>query len=369
MAGAILNLALGVAAVYFYASGNSGWALLFAGLLAYHVVQNRLARTVSIVTRLQDLPSEHGCNTLIVCRLAVAEALAHPAVSNIFDHLRSRGKAPADSLEAWRCKLIDNFKRKYKHEQPFEEIRYNFKNMLMFTNGEVDFNDAVYHELEIPYEYEEGVEERDRFMTSRLEYKLTLRLLMVNGMLRLQVGEYDKATSPNIFKPSTVMAAYDSWTTLTVFPFMYFSHRHNLPIRYLNLASHATDSYKASLADRAGTNPKKSFWNRAPGRFDDWKTLRHELRAYRILCDQDSTEYRYSTLEKLTKAFEKKRDALLRASEFHRLGGRDAEDGWRDPDVGEEYSNKYLYIWFRDLNQWRDYAGRHWFTDYYEEQP
>ena len=65
--------------------------------------------------------------------------------------------------------------------------------------------------------------------------------------------------------------------------------------------------------------PDKPFWKRTPGMYADWRKLKQELVAYRILCDQDSAEYRYSTVEKLTEAFNKKRDSLLKAADFERF--------------------------------------------------
>jgi hypothetical protein len=35
------------------------------------------------------------------------------------------------------------------------EIRFNIKNNLLFVNGEVDFGDHIYHELEVPYRWKD----------------------------------------------------------------------------------------------------------------------------------------------------------------------------------------------------------------------
>lgn len=262
--------------------------------------------------------------------------------------------------------IVENYKRKYKRETPFEEVRFNIKNALLFKNGEIDFNDSVYHQIDIPYEWVDGERPVRGILTPRIECDMSLRVLLVNGMLKLQLGQFDKSYSPTILREGS-LAVYDTWTTIATFPFLYFSHRHGLPVRYLNLSSHATSSYKATLAERGRPKKQKRFWQRSPAMFEDWSRLHQELAAYRILCDQDSTDYKWSTLEKLTKAFEEKRDAMLTSEGFD-IPKKDADD-WEYPDTGETCSNNYLWVSFQNFNLLRDTAERYWLVDFYEELP
>ena len=162
------------------------------------------------------------------------------------------------------------------------------------------------------------------------------------------------------------MSVYKRWVTVTSFPLMYFSHRHALPVRYLNLSSHATDSYQASTAN-GHKQPKQPFWKRKPGMFDDWQRLHQELAMYRSLCDIDSTGG-YAKWEKISKAFEAKRDAHLEAEHF-KTSKTDDDERWRYPDTGETYWNSYLSVAFQNFNLNREFGAQHWFTDFHQEDP
>jgi hypothetical protein len=290
----------------------------------------------------------------------------------LFQSLKAQGKVQAEELGGWIGSLVDNYKRKYKRDNPSEEVCFNIKSNLLFKNNEVDFSDCLYHEVSIPYEYVEGQHEaRDMFLR-RDEVELKVRVLVVNGMLLLQLGEFCKEHSPKVLKGGSV-ATYQTWVTLAAFPLMYFSHRHALPVRYLNLTSYAMDSSKPSQSS-ASKKEQRPWWRRTPSAYAtrraELQTLQQEVAAYRHLCDDDSGEYSWSAVEKLSKRFAAKRDELLKRGGFKKTWGSDRNDEfWRYPDSGEDYGNEYMRVSFRNLNLSADFAKIHLYTDYYEEEP
>jgi hypothetical protein len=358
---------LGVAA-YCYTNGYYVWAFLCGAWFGYLVLQNRLARVFSILSRLERIPDEHGCNTFLDCRFDVERALAHPSVENLYKSLHAEGKIAAESFQDWISLLTENYRQKFKREKPHEEVKFNIKNNLVFKNGEVDFwTDTVYHQFNIPYVYSEGKEPEPGLFTRGDERELSIRLFIVNGILKLQVGDFSMRHSPRILRDGS-LSVYETWATITSFPLIYFSYEHGLPVRYLNLSSDATESHKAHLSGRGQRREKKSFWKRTPDMFDDWRVLQQEVAAYQVLCDQDSNNYSRSAVDTLEKSFREKRKGLVEKEGF-RTDERDDDDSWRYPDTGQEYWNDHLWLHFQDLNARRDYAERHWWTDYYEEMP
>jgi hypothetical protein len=115
----------------------------------------------------------------------------------LFARLVKNGRAPAPTLMDWRALLAESYARKYKRIDAVCELQFNIKNNVLFVNGEVDFSDRVYHELEIPYRWTDAGEPGESsFLTPEIEAQLDVRMLVVNGLLLLQVGRFDKEYSP-----------------------------------------------------------------------------------------------------------------------------------------------------------------------------
>ena len=267
---------LGVAA-YLFLNGYHFWAVLCIAWLGYLALHKWLARVLSILSRVQSIQEEHGCNALLHCRFDVEKALAHRSVENLYDSLHTEGTVAVATFQDWISLLADNYRRKYKRDTTVEEVRFNVKNNVVFKNGEPDFwTDTIYHALDIPYVYSDGQEPSAGLFVSSDEKELSLRLFIVNGHLKLQVGEFSKRHSPRVLRDGS-LAVYENWATVTWFPLIYFSYEHGLPVRCLNLSSDATDSYKEHLAGRRRSDVKRRFWKRAPDMFADWSTLTETL--------------------------------------------------------------------------------------------
>lgn len=347
--------------VYLYSQDNGFWVAC-ALLLAWSFLQQQIAAIVGILGRLANIPHEHDANSVLIYTFSIEKVLEHPSLDALFNMLQKNGKAPAPTLEEWRVLLLQSYARKYAPATKACEMRFNIKNNLLFLNGEVDFGDHIYHELEIPYRWTDGEPVKKGFLQPDCESELSIRMLVVNGILHLQVGRFDKEYSPRLLHAGS-LAVYETFATVTSFPLMYFSYEHGMPVRYLNLVAAATPSYKASHDDR--TNEKKKWKNR----YSDWKVLNREIAAYRVLCDEDNPNYSHKQIDKLSTAFRDKRDKLL-AAEHYETFKQDEEESWRYPDTGHSYWNAYGEVFFRNMNANRgSYRTEHWFTDYYEEQP
>lgn len=358
----VFRLALGGLALYFYSQGNIFWAVLCILVIAWSFLQQQLALLVGSLRRLTSIPQEHDANSVLTYTFRLDRVFEHPAVDDVFAKLHKNHKAPAQTLEEWRKLLAESYARRYRRDDLVCEVRFNIKNNVLFVNGEPDFGDHVYHELEIPYRSTDaGKPEEARFFTPDIEAQLSVRMLLLNGMLLLQVGRFSKEYSSNILHGGS-LAVYETYATVTSFPLMYFSDGHGIPVRYLNLIAEATPSYKASHAESGSKNTRNMY--------GDWRTLQQEVAAYRVLCDSDNENYSHDVLKKLWMTFEAKRAKFLAAEGYKKLFEGSSEDAWRYPDTGHEYWNEYGRVTFRNMNANRD--SRHearWFADYYEEEP
>jgi hypothetical protein len=355
------RLVLGALGAYLYSHGNGLW-IGCALLLAWSFLQQQIAAIVGVLGKLASIPQEHDANSVLIYTFSIEKVLEHPSVDALFSMLQRNEKVPASTLEEWRALLLESYTRKYAPATKACEVRFNVKNNLLFRDGDVDFGDHIYHELEIPYRWTDGKPVEKAFLQPSCESELSIRMLVVNGILHLQVGRFDKEYSPRVLHSGS-LAVYETFATVTSFPLMYFSYQHGIPVRYLNLVAAATPSYKASHDDR--TDQKRKWKDR----YTDWRVLNREIAAYRILCDEDNPNYSHKQIDKLSTAFREKRDKLLAADGYATYKHDDAEN-WRYPDTGHSYWNVYGQVFFRNMNANRDsHKAEHWFTDYYEEQP
>ncbi|SRR6266545_674164 len=300
----VFRLALVGLALYLYFQGSIFWAAFCVIALAWSVLGQDIARLFGVVGRLTNVPQEHDANCVLSYTISLNQVFEHPAVSDLFAKLHEKHKAPVETLEDWRKLLAESYARKYKRDDRLWEVRFNIKSNLLFVNGEPSFRDYVYDELEIPYRWTEAGELQDApFMDPDIESEFTVRTLLLNGMLLLQVGRFSKEYSPKIFRPDG-LAVYETYTTITSFPLMYFSEQHGIPARYFTLLAQAIPSYKAY---RYGHETSKTS-------DAEWRMLNQDFAAYRTLCDSAGKpwgEYDYDTVKKLWKRFSAKRQPLL----------------------------------------------------------
>ena len=305
MGRAIFQLAVGGLALLLFSRDQPAWAVFCLTVMVLSLSGPWLGMMTGRLRRLTSIPEEHDANSVLTYSFRLDRVFEHPAVDALFAKLLRNQKAPTQTREEWRKPLADGYARKYRRDDSICEVRFNIKSNLLFVDGEPSFGDHVYHDLDIPYRWTDAGEPQEpQDLTPEIEAQLSVRVLLLNGMLLLQVGRFSKEYSPKILS-GVSLATYETFATITSFPLMYFSVQHGIPVRYLNLIPEATPAYKASRTEPSRGMTKK------PDRYRDWRTLQQEVAGYRALCGWDDENDSYKVWNKFGKVFEAKREKLL----------------------------------------------------------
>jgi hypothetical protein len=337
--------------------------------LQRHRVQ-QFAKGLAQITKFSELEKS---NCFLQLAIGVEEVLKHEAVSTLFGKLQSNGTITKEITEGdWVELLVENYKQTYNTDSTTHEVKFNIKNNLLWKNGEIDFGDAIYHELFIPYDDPGGsrtvvlppgkdIERRtETFLPQGIHEGITVRAFLVNGIVKLQIGRFSKRLSPEVVGEG--LAVYKTYETITSFPLLYFSWQHRIPENFLNLSAYATES---SQAQRLGE--KKSDSSR------DWKQVVKDVADYNYVCSvADEYVENRGRFDKIIKRFEDKRNPWLETEGFVDPFARNSDDQWQyhDPfDNGIYYANKYLTVAARNYHDFEEHRKQHLYTDYYEEMP
>ena len=356
---AMITISLGAASIFFFYQYNFLVGILLlvwfiSRLFGYSL--KRLAKGIGEITTHSNL--EAKCNCALEFRIAIEEVLKHPSVDRLFNQLQKKSVVAASvQKEDWIKTVLDSYKMKYGREN-LEEVKFNIKNNSVWKNGDIDFNDSVYHEIFIPYEYRDGKEEENRpYLTPAIEIGITIRLFIVNGIVKLQVGDFSKEYTSNMLNNMV----YQTYDTITSFPLMYFSYHHRIPENYLNLSAYATESWKNRHADK----DKKPI-----DLTSDWKELNRELRDYNYVCSL-ADEYVANTKrwDTIVAGFEEKKLAWLEKENFRNQFVNGDDDPYDDLHMNNFYfANSYLSVFVINHNYFKEKRERYVYTDYYEER-
>lgn len=352
---------LGLLFLYLYYVAESRYWWIPAVMLAWSIIGHQLAALANAVGKLSSVPQEHYANCSLEFSFNVKAVLEHSSVDALFEKLKANGKAPADTLAEWRTLLLESYVRKYQPNPESREhcsIKFRIKNNTVYVNEKVDFNDALRHELEIPYRWADGKPVEGPWAHRTTESQLDIRVIVVNGLLHLQVGRFEKEYSPRILRAGYT-SVYETHATVTTFPLMHCTYRHGIPVRYLNFTAMATESYKER---HTANHEDKKAWNKAwKHQWDDWKNLQRDIAAYRVLCDEaDTYGFSMSRWEKLSKSMDDKFKSLLEKNNF-----KPFSDYWSD--AYGRYWNPYCSVFFANLVRQEKDSWR-WSVDYYEER-
>lgn len=356
----IVTLALGAASIFFFYQYNFLVGILLlvwftSRLFGYSL--KRLAKGVGQIATYSNL--EAKCNCALEFKIVIEEVMKHPAVDRLFNLLRKKGIPTASAQkEDWIKAVLHSHRKKYGGEN-LEEVQFNIKNNLVWKNGVIDFNDSVYHEIFIPYEYKDGKEEENKpLLTPAIEIGITIRLFVVNGIVKLQIGDFSKEYSSNILSSMS----YQTHDTITSFPLIYLSYLHKIPEKYLNLSAYAAESWKNMHTDKE--RKAKDFMS-------DWKELNKEVRDYNYVCSlADEYVANGKRWDTIVAGFEKKKLALLEKENFGNPFAPDDEDPYDDLRLNNLYFvNNYLSVFIINHNDFREKRERYVYTDYYEERP
>jgi len=303
-------------------------------------------------------------NILLVVNLNIAGILNNQKVRDVFNNLRDKKVVDFKDTDLFIKNLLEIYKDKFKNKHEYteektkkiyiwEKFEFNIKNNVLWKNKDVDFSDVVYHEISIPYKKEDD----DVTLFSGIDGSIKIRFLIVNGFLKVQIGRFNKETSPKILADRG-LAVYLDWLTISTFPLMYLTQI--FPDSYLNFSLQATESY-----NHLGLE-KNTDWMK------DWKELSKERDAYNHLYNLNDDDEVSSKHIETIRLFSKKAEDLIISEGFTNNNKQD-ESGWYTPPWMEDnsihYSNDCVVIKILDLNEEKKKFEEHYSSDYYHEQP
>jgi hypothetical protein len=355
----VFTVGLVAASVYFFYQHNylvGVSFLIMAVLRVFGYNLERFAKGLGDLAKHAEI--EKKCNCVIELTMNVEEVLKHESVRALFDKLRTKGVIKeGQEKDNWTKLLVQNYQQKYQTDQPFEKVKFNIKNNLLWKNGAIDFNDNIYHEFFLPYAYVTGQDDDHvPFWAPKIQVGLSIRIFMVNGIIKLQIGDFSKEYSSDVVEKG--MAVYKTYETVTSFPLLYFSHRHRIPENYLNLSMYATNAYYEHQ------KRQKTDMTR------DWKQVVKDVADHNYVCSvADEYVADKRRWDKIIKTFDQKREEWLKREEFNDPYARkdDDDDYLRDDSI--YYTNKYLTVYVANYNDLKERREKYVYGDYYEERP
>ena len=306
--------------------------------------------------------SEQKYNCSIDLRIAIENVLRHSAVDTLFEKLQMKNIISiAIKKEDWVNLMVENYKKKFEKDHAVDIVRFDIKHNILWKNGTVDFFDSVYHDIFIPYEYKNGreLEEARRESIPRLDeitIGIRIRIFIVNGFIKLQVGEYSKEFTPKMIKDDKYFGVYQRFETVTSFPLLYFSYKHRIPENYLNLTVWATQYGEDIMASK-------------PNSIDNWREIQKDFHDYNYVCSVADEESRFADKKfmDIIARFREKRDAWLNNENFGDTIKRESRY-WMH---GISDCNSYMSIDIDNYNasDIRERREKYLYTDYCQGEP
>lgn len=340
-----------------------------------------------LVNGINRSENQKKSNIQIDVMFNVAATIEHPILGEAIERINNKndefyktekGKKHLDKSSGdrqildkkeWREKLIENYKKKHKDTNDYvkddtryvwERIRFNIKNNILWKNGEVFFGDVITHTVSVPYKYND----EDSFF-SAFPAEVEIRLNVVNGIIKLQVGNFHKNSTPK-FLQEEGLATYQTWYTVASLPLMYIAY--GIPTQYLNPCAEAMDSWWELWHSGKASKESQEKWRK------EWQQINKEIKDYEYVSSRPSDE----TLDK--ESFRIISDFGNKLKAYRQQAGEDlksnqdkSEDKGYTPaflrDDSTEYTNKYLHVSIIDYNEYKENKGKYMFSDYWEEHP
>ena len=168
-------------------------AVVFLALIVLLELQDR---ENSRAERFKD--AVRASNTRLRISIKLTETLRHPAVRRLLDRLKQVGRVDSSlTEEQWTASLVEAYQERSRREdQESEEVVFHIRGERLWVNGRLCETDSLYHEIVIPYESVQQVDREHVHEDDVDRAALRLRVLVVNGLLKLQVGRFDRSLSP-----------------------------------------------------------------------------------------------------------------------------------------------------------------------------
>ena len=224
------------------------WGIL--GLVHESLKFNQFALTLT----LGDIQSETRCHTDAEVWLFVDRILDHPAVVRVFERLRAIDRIPSGTTHAeWRDALIQRLREREKIQdqaRSWKRVTFSFHGGKFRVDGATRRQMALDYQLLIPDEaLESGLTARvGRRTDEEMDYAgLRIRLVIVAGEMRVQVGKWDEKTCDR--HAGETVVSYRAWDTVARFPLLLNPGDHAFPPRFLSVGHDAPDGLPSLWGD------------------------------------------------------------------------------------------------------------------------
>ena len=172
-------------------------------------------------------------NVSLSIRVFLHELLHSKAFVNFFKIVKSTHTKdrnfPHSNLNEFQLFI----KKRFIHEGVKKwDNTFLIKRGNLYKNRNTEFGDVIHDRLYIPYQPSCRSEDKTLLCLNGVSF----RIIVINGFLKLQVGEYFDRVTPLVFRrniSSGFVAAYQKWDTLTEFPLIYFLE-HEIPLKFFN---------------------------------------------------------------------------------------------------------------------------------------
>lgn len=224
----LLDLSMFIGGAYLIDSRHSVYfGLLLVGWSCARAAVRSVLGNLLSPSALLDTVAETRAASRLDLTLRIDAILEHPAVNAAFERLRALGRIPeATSMEQWRRDLVERFRklRDLPAEEPARErVSFEFRSGQIWKNREFHYSSIISHEVLIEDEaLKAGITN---------EYSgLTVRVVVVNGLLKVQVGEWEERVG---YRAPGQTCEWIAWDTITSFPLLLNPRDHFIPPRFL----------------------------------------------------------------------------------------------------------------------------------------
>jgi len=333
--------------IYVYADLSESVGVIILVISSLWILQNLLKLISEWTLQLLEVKSVHSrTNFQMQITLNLNNILEHEVFEQIFLKLKEEGLVGEKAhVNTWRDNLLKSYKKKYPNESELERVKFNIKSGLLWKNDEVQFVDDIFHEVFIPYS-KEIISKLDKvhslIETQDLYRGITVRTVVLNGQIYLQIGEFPKKFSSN-----ESGGQYKHFISVLAFPLMYFGQYVDIPTKYLNVSLNGLLEHVRLSKDR-------------------WKALsqiHNDVAQYSYLCNYADEQNGFSRIrkwDKIMQAFESKRERILNKNNFKDLGSFNYDQTiW--------YGNSLVSIYIPDLRGMREKRIAHFLPEYCKE--
>lgn len=282
----------------------------------------------------------------------------HIKLEKILNHSLLKKYFSSDCFEKNNTLLADikkNASKLIKDEKIHEDVKINIKGGNIYKNGELVFEDNFYHDVSIPFDLE-TFEEKDY----RQSYWVIIRILLINGILKLQVWNFEP-WEMNIISTENIAWEYHTYRSfydLVSIPLMLYLPSLNINKKHLNIVPQWIEGYYA-----------KDWKTRSEEWGKEWRQLHLDLKDYAFFNsfweDDDSDWSEMKILESFwIRARGMLEEQNIEVTEY------DDFDSRHIFGLGylTKFKTQYLDVEVSDLNRWHEDNYKKYSSGYIKEE-